>query len=115
MSYLCIVLLLQVYGSIEAFDGYERFEFQHSYSKVHPIPEQYSPGGIFMSFEFYNVEDRNRVKCLTGQQGKTMVDVDLVHYTNKSKWSARPSNCGCQFYRYICKLSTHKATNIYLL
>lgn len=101
MSYLCIVLLLQVYGSIEAFDGYERFEFQHSYSKVHPIPEEYTPGGIFMSFEFYNVEDRNRVKCLTGQQGKTMidVDVDLVHYTNKSNWSATPSNGGCQFYR----------------
>lgn len=59
----------EVYGSIESYDGYDRFEFQHSYSKVYPIPEEYSPGGVFMSFEFYNVEDRNRVKCLTGQYG----------------------------------------------
>lgn len=69
MPFSFIQKYFEVYGSIESYDGYERFEFQHSYSKVHPIAEQYTPGGIFMSFEFYNVEERNRVKCLTGQQG----------------------------------------------
>ncbi|VDI69298.1 heparosan-N-sulfate-glucuronate 5-epimerase [Mytilus galloprovincialis] len=72
MPFSFIQKYFEVYGSIESYDGYERFEFQHSYSKVHPIPEEYSPGGIFMSFEFYNVEERNRVKCLTGQYGVPM-------------------------------------------
>lgn len=64
------IRLFQVYGSIESYDGYERFEFHHSYSNVHPKPAEYSPGGAFMSFELSNVEDRNRVKCLSGQYGE---------------------------------------------
>lgn len=69
MPFSFIQKYFEVYGSIESYDGYERFEFHHSYSNVHPKPAEYSPGGAFMSFELSNVEDRNRVKCLSGQYG----------------------------------------------
>ena len=62
--------ILQVYGSIEQYDGYDRFEFQHSYSQVFPPGDKYTPDGVFMSFEYYNVEDRNRVKCISGVEGE---------------------------------------------
>lgn len=68
MLFLCF---LQVYGKIEDYDGYERFEWQHSYSKVFPPKEKYSPDGVFMSFEHYNVEVRDRVKCISGMEGMT--------------------------------------------
>ncbi|XP_069110773.1 D-glucuronyl C5-epimerase-like [Argopecten irradians] len=59
----------EVYGSINSYDGYDRFELQHSYSQIHPPQDSYSPDGVFMSFEFYNVEDRRRVKCISGIEG----------------------------------------------
>ncbi|KAK3105288.1 hypothetical protein FSP39_021688 [Pinctada imbricata] len=59
----------EVYGSVEQYDGYDRFEFQHSYSQVFPPGDKYTPSGVFMSFEYYNVEDRNRVKCISGVEG----------------------------------------------
>uniref|UniRef100_A0A8D3AGL6 heparosan-N-sulfate-glucuronate 5-epimerase n=1 Tax=Scophthalmus maximus TaxID=52904 RepID=A0A8D3AGL6_SCOMX len=46
----------EVYGKVVQYDGYDRFEFQHSYSKV------YTQRG-------YNVEVRDRVKCISGVEG----------------------------------------------
>ncbi|XP_036819702.1 D-glucuronyl C5-epimerase B-like [Oncorhynchus mykiss] len=59
----------EVYGKVVQYDGYERFEFQHSYSKVYAQREPYHPDGVFMSFEAYNVEVRDRVKCISGVEG----------------------------------------------
>ncbi|CAF99885.1 unnamed protein product, partial [Tetraodon nigroviridis] len=59
----------EVYGKVAQYDGYDRFEFQHSYSKVYTQREPYHPDGVFMSFEGYNVEVRDRVKCISGVEG----------------------------------------------
>ncbi|XP_070561426.1 D-glucuronyl C5-epimerase B-like [Ptychodera flava] len=59
----------EVYGKIAEYDGYERFEWQHSYSKVYYPKEIYNPEGLFMSFDHYNVELRDRVKCISGVEG----------------------------------------------
>ncbi|NXB29075.1 GLCE epimerase, partial [Eulacestoma nigropectus] len=59
----------QVYGRISQSDGNERFEFSHSYSKVYAQRAPYRPDGVFMSFEGYNVEVRDRVKCISGVEG----------------------------------------------
>ncbi|NWV55016.1 GLCE epimerase, partial [Daphoenositta chrysoptera] len=59
----------QVYGRISQSDGNERFEFSHSYSKVYAQRAPYQPDGVFMSFEGYNVEVRDRVKCISGVEG----------------------------------------------
>jgi heparosan-N-sulfate-glucuronate 5-epimerase len=52
-----------------ANDG-SRFMWQHSYSRVYPVEETYSEYGVFMSFDHYNVEVRERVKCISGIEGK---------------------------------------------
>ena len=49
-----------------------RFEWEHSYSMVYPPAEKYSAGGEFMSFRHYNVEVRERVKCISGVEGKNL-------------------------------------------
>ncbi|XP_033904356.3 D-glucuronyl C5-epimerase-like [Acipenser ruthenus] len=59
----------EVYGKIAQYDGYERFEFSHSYSRVYAQREPYHRDGVFMSFEGYNVEVRDRVKCISGVEG----------------------------------------------
>uniref|UniRef100_V9KEB4 heparosan-N-sulfate-glucuronate 5-epimerase n=1 Tax=Callorhinchus milii TaxID=7868 RepID=V9KEB4_CALMI len=59
----------EVYGKIAQYDGYDRFEFSHSYSKVYTQRAPYRPDGVFMSFEGYNVEVRDRVKCISGIEG----------------------------------------------
>lgn len=60
-----------VYGKIAQYDGYDRFEFSHSYSKVYSQRAPYHPDGVFMSFEGYNVEVRDRVKCISGVEGES--------------------------------------------
>ncbi|XP_039225553.1 D-glucuronyl C5-epimerase [Crotalus tigris] len=59
----------EVYGKLAQYDGYDRFEFSHSYSKVYTQRAPYHPDGVFMSFEGYNVEVRDRVKCISGVEG----------------------------------------------
>ncbi|XP_030631730.1 glucuronic acid epimerase a [Chanos chanos] len=58
-----------VYGRLVQYEGVERFEFSHSYSRVYAQREPYHPNGVFMSFEAYNVEVRERVKCISGVEG----------------------------------------------
>jgi len=71
MPFSFIQKYFEVYGSIEKSDGYERFSFHHSYQDDFPTEPQpkYSPSGVFMSFDLYSVEDRNRVKCISGIEG----------------------------------------------
>nr|XP_061830886.1 D-glucuronyl C5-epimerase B-like [Nerophis lumbriciformis] len=69
MPFSWIEKYFEVYGKVVQYDGYDRFEFQHSYSKVYAQREPYHPNGVFMSFEGYNVEVRDRVKCISGVEG----------------------------------------------
>ncbi|XP_022124382.2 D-glucuronyl C5-epimerase B isoform X2 [Pieris rapae] len=59
----------EVYGKITPADGVERFEWSHSYSKVYHPKKIYDPRGTFATFENYNVEVRDRVKCISGIEG----------------------------------------------
>ncbi|MPD03497.1 D-glucuronyl C5-epimerase [Portunus trituberculatus] len=65
--------LLQVYGQVEQKeDGREVFEWSHSYSRVYEPSGAYSPTGTFLNFELYNVEARERVKCISGTEGECL-------------------------------------------
>ncbi|CAG4906601.1 unnamed protein product [Colias eurytheme] len=59
----------EVYGKISATDGVEKFEWSHSYSKIYHPKKKYDPRGTFTTFENYNVEVRDRVKCISGIEG----------------------------------------------
>jgi len=54
---------------LATYDGLERFEWLHSYSKIVNPKGKYDPRGVFMTFENYNVEVRDRVKCISGTDG----------------------------------------------
>ncbi|XP_035738602.1 D-glucuronyl C5-epimerase B-like isoform X1 [Vespa mandarinia] len=59
----------EIYGKLATYDGLERFEWLHSYSKIVTPKGKYDPRGVFMTFENYNVEVRERVKCVSGSDG----------------------------------------------
>lgn len=46
----------EVYGKLTIYDGLERFEWTHSYSRIFHPKGRYDPRGVFMYFENYNVE-----------------------------------------------------------
>lgn len=50
-------------------DGNERFEWSHSYGQVYHPRGKYDPRNVFMYFEKYNVEARDRVKCISALEG----------------------------------------------
>lgn len=58
----------EVYGKLTTYDGLERFEWYHSYSKIYHPKAKYDPRGVFMYFENYNVEVRDRVKCVSATE-----------------------------------------------
>lgn len=88
----------EVYGKIVQYDGYDRFEFQHSYSKVYTQREPYHPDGVFMSFEGYNVEVRDRVKCISGVEGKACLFRFRLHASFRSHV--------CEYYCYFYCVGT---------
>ena len=63
----------EVYGKIAEYDGYDRFEWQHSNARIYH-QEPYKADSIFMSFNHYNVEARDRVKYISGVEGKRCDD-----------------------------------------
>ncbi|XP_071482366.1 D-glucuronyl C5-epimerase B-like [Diadema antillarum] len=58
----------EVQGQIVQSDGTEHFEWQHSNAKIY-FQQPYKSDGLFMSFNHYNVEARNRVKYICGVEG----------------------------------------------
>lgn len=74
-----------MYGKLATYDGYERFEWSHSYSKVFYPKGKYEPWGVFMYFENYNVEVRERVKCLSATEG-TFQSVNSTILLCCSRW-----------------------------
>ncbi|XP_061711746.1 D-glucuronyl C5-epimerase [Cydia pomonella] len=59
----------EIYGKVTSVDGVEKFEWSHSYSKIYHPKKKYDPRGTFVTFENYNVEVRDRVKCVSGTEG----------------------------------------------
>ncbi|XP_012552772.1 D-glucuronyl C5-epimerase [Bombyx mandarina] len=59
----------EIYGKITTTDGVEKFEWSHSYGKIYHPKKKYDPRGTFTTFENYNVEVRDRVKCISGIEG----------------------------------------------
>ncbi|KAK7016803.1 hypothetical protein SK128_003002 [Halocaridina rubra] len=60
----------EVYGRVDQrSDGSEVFEWSHSYSRVYEPQGHYDPTGTFLNFELYNVEARERVKCVSATEG----------------------------------------------
>ncbi|KAG4073608.1 hypothetical protein HA402_000832 [Bradysia odoriphaga] len=60
----------EVFGTISStVKGTNRFEWSHTNAKVNYPKEAYDPKGIFMYFENYNVEMRDRVKCISASDG----------------------------------------------
>lgn len=59
----------EIYGKLATYDGLERFEWSHSYSRIYHPKAKYDPRGVYMYFENYNVEVRDRVKCVTASEG----------------------------------------------
>jgi len=59
-------------------DDNEVFHWQHSYSRVFTPPLSYSPADGFMSFEHYNVEIRDRVKCISAIEGSLSTPLTAV-------------------------------------
>jgi heparosan-N-sulfate-glucuronate 5-epimerase len=57
----------EVYGKMA--DTKDQFHWQHSYSRVYAPEQKYSPDGVFMSFDHYHVEVRERVKCISAIEG----------------------------------------------
>lgn len=60
----------EVYGSFSTnVDGVTHFDYSHSFGKVNLPRTIYDSKGIFMYFENYNVEVRDRVKCISASSG----------------------------------------------
>ncbi|KAF0301960.1 D-glucuronyl C5-epimerase B [Amphibalanus amphitrite] len=59
----------QVYGQLSEQHGQPVFHWSHSYGQLFPPEEPYRPDGQFMYFATYNVEKRDRVKCISGPEG----------------------------------------------
>nr|CAG4636821.1 EOG090X0272 [Ceriodaphnia reticulata]SVE72802.1 EOG090X0272 [Ceriodaphnia reticulata] len=59
----------EVYGKLAKSKGHEQFEWSHSYSKVFKPTTRYNSSGMFMYFSNYNVEVRDRVKCISATEG----------------------------------------------
>ncbi|XP_054160550.1 D-glucuronyl C5-epimerase B-like [Oppia nitens] len=50
-------------------NGKDVFEWSHSYSKVYLPKTRYDPSGQFLWFDNYNVEVRDRVRCVSARTG----------------------------------------------
>lgn len=71
MPFSFIKKYFEVYGSLNT-DGSNRFDFSHSFGKINLPKPSYDSKGIFMYFSNYNVETRDRVKCLSAIEHVSM-------------------------------------------
>lgn len=59
----------EVYGSLSTVGKHPpRFDWTHTNAKINYPKAPYDPKGIFMYFENYNVEVRDRVKCISASE-----------------------------------------------
>lgn len=59
----------EVYGTLTTDNGVTRFNWSHSNAKLNYPKGKYDSRGLFMYFENYNVEVRDRVKCISAAEG----------------------------------------------
>ena len=59
----------EVYGKLATVKGHKQLEWSHSYSKVYKPAGKYDSASVFMHFSNYNVETRDRVKCISAIEG----------------------------------------------
>lgn len=72
----------EIYGSMNG----ERFDWYHSHGKINHPKGVYNPRGVFMYFDNYNVEARDRVKCISGTESvpiSTQWNVDGYFYATQ--------------------------------
>ena len=69
MPFSFIKKYFEVYGSLSSIDSITHFDWNHSFGKVNLPRTIYDSKGIFMYFENYNVEVRDRVKCISASAG----------------------------------------------
>ena len=67
----------EVYGKLVTVKGREVFEWSHSYSKVYKPTSKYNSSGPFMHFTNYNVEIRDRVKCISASEGVSRLNLRI--------------------------------------
>ena len=76
----------EVYGKLVTHKGQDQFVWSHSYSKVYKPSSKYNSSGIFMYFNNYNVEVRDRVKCVSATEGQSIFlfvhMFDLINFTS---------------------------------
>lgn len=65
MPFSFIKKYFEVYGSLSSVDGVTHFDWNYSYGKVNLPRSIYDPKGIYLYFENYNVEVRDRVLCIS--------------------------------------------------
>lgn len=73
----------EVTGKLATSEGTEKFEWSQCTAKVFTPKAKYDPRGVFAYFENYKVEDRDRVKCISGSEGvpvTTQWDVNGYYY-----------------------------------
>ncbi|CAG5136810.1 unnamed protein product [Candidula unifasciata] len=63
----------EVYGNVKREGSSRVYNFQHGYGKVYPVQPVYHPGGVFLNFEKYNVETRDKIICVTASHGVPLV------------------------------------------
>ncbi|XP_034102399.1 D-glucuronyl C5-epimerase B [Drosophila albomicans] len=56
-------------GAVSTNNEVVKFNWMHSNAKVNLPKGKYDPRGVFMYFENYNVEVRDRVKCISAAEG----------------------------------------------
>ncbi|KAG0726059.1 D-glucuronyl C5-epimerase B [Chionoecetes opilio] len=104
----------EVYGQVEQKeDGREVFEWSHSYSRVYEPSGPYAPTGTFLNFELYNVEARERVKCISGR--KVRVPISTQWQSSGYTYPIQIAQFGLSHY---CKHLTEDAPQrqvVYLL
>jgi len=50
----------------------KQFVVRLSVANVHQPAERYSPTGVYMAFDHYEVERRTHLKCISGTEGSSL-------------------------------------------
>jgi len=58
-------------------NGKDRFALKLALANIHRPADIYSPTGVYMSFEHYEVERRSHLKCISGTEGRRSHHVQL--------------------------------------
>lgn len=86
----------QVYGHLARANetaGKERFTLKLAIADVHWPTEKYSPTGVYMSFEHYEVERRTHLKCISATEGRSCCVIVIITICKSGCLSVRLRVC----------------------